>query len=193
MGVRSRAASESSIGGRNGIFSRSILCPSFASTAMSSELAISTVVRTPSAEPIPSFVMKSMPEEGQAGDRDRDGQAGEERRSTGRRTRLGRGVTRRQALVQELAEARDDEQRVVDPDAETDHRHEQRRDRVDVGEPGEDEEEQERRHERDDRERERDRRRDERAEDDEQHDERREQAEQPPACPARSAGTRRRR
>ena len=37
------------------------MCPSFASTAMSSEFAISTVVSTPSAEPIPSFVMKSRP------------------------------------------------------------------------------------------------------------------------------------
>ncbi len=46
---------------RNGTFSRSILCPSFASTAMSNEFAISTVVRTPSAEPMPSFVTKSRP------------------------------------------------------------------------------------------------------------------------------------
>ena len=44
-----------------GTFSRSILCPSFASTAISSEFAIRTVVRTPSAEPMPSFVTKSRP------------------------------------------------------------------------------------------------------------------------------------
>ena len=49
ISVFSRAASESSIGFRNGTFSRSILWPSFASTAISSEFAISTVVRTPSA------------------------------------------------------------------------------------------------------------------------------------------------
>ena len=40
---------------------RSTRCPSFASAAMSSEFAISTVVRTPSAEPMPSFVTKSSP------------------------------------------------------------------------------------------------------------------------------------
>ena len=61
MSVFSRAASESSIGFRNGTFRRSTLWPSFASTAMSSEFAISTVVRTPSAAPMPSFVMKSRP------------------------------------------------------------------------------------------------------------------------------------
>ena len=45
----------------NGTFSRSILWPSSASTAISSEFAISTVVSTPSALPIPSFVTKSRP------------------------------------------------------------------------------------------------------------------------------------
>jgi hypothetical protein len=59
--VFSRAASESSIGRRNGAFQRSILWPSFASTAIRSEFAISTVVSTPSAEPMPSFVTKSRP------------------------------------------------------------------------------------------------------------------------------------
>ncbi len=59
--VFSRAASESSIAGRNGIFSRSILWPSSRSTAMSSEFASSTVVSTPSAQPIPSLVTKSSP------------------------------------------------------------------------------------------------------------------------------------
>ena len=81
-------------------------------------------------------------------------------------------------VVQELPEAGDDEQRVVDPDAEADHRHEHRRDRVDVGQPGEDEEQDERGRERRQREEDRDHRRDERAEDDEQHDQRRQQAEQ---------------
>ena len=61
VSVFSRAVSESSIGFRNGTFSRSTLCPSFASTAISSEFAISTVVSTPSALPIPSFVTKSRP------------------------------------------------------------------------------------------------------------------------------------
>jgi hypothetical protein len=80
--------------------------------------------------------------------------------------------------VQELPEAGDDEERVVDPDAEADHRYEQRRDRVDVGEAGEDEEQEERARERGQRKRDRERRRHEGAEDDDQHDERREQAEQ---------------
>ena len=79
--------------------------------------------------------------------------------------------------MEQLSEAGDDEERVVDPDPEPDHRYEDRRDGVDVGLPGEDEEEKERRHERDDRERDRDQHRDERAEDEEQHDDRREQAE----------------
>ena len=46
---------------RKGTFSRSTLWPSSASTASSSEFAMSTVVRTPSALPIPSFVTKSRP------------------------------------------------------------------------------------------------------------------------------------
>ena len=61
MSVRSRAASESSICGRNGTFSLSIRCPTLASTAIRSELAIRTVVSTPSAEPMPSLVTKSSP------------------------------------------------------------------------------------------------------------------------------------
>ena len=80
--------------------------------------------------------------------------------------------------MQELPEARDDEERVVDADPEADHRDEQRRDRVDVGQAGEDEEQEERGRDGRQRERDRDRRRDEGAEDDEQDDERREQAEQ---------------
>ena len=59
--VRSRPASESSTFRRNGTFSRSTLCPSSESTASRSEFAISTVVSTPSALPMPSFVTKSRP------------------------------------------------------------------------------------------------------------------------------------
>ena len=51
----------------------------------------------------------------------------------GRRAGLGGRVPRRQPVVEQLPEARDDEQRVVDADAEADHRDEDRRDRVDVG------------------------------------------------------------
>ena len=61
IGVFSRASSESSSRRRKGTFHRSILCPSFASTEISSEFAIATVVRTPSAEPMPSLVTKSRP------------------------------------------------------------------------------------------------------------------------------------
>ena len=84
----------------------------------------------------------------------------------------------REPRVQELPEARDDEQRVVDPHAEPDHRDEERRDRVDVGEAREDEEQQERGQQRRECERDRDHPRDERAEDHEQHDQRGEEAEQ---------------
>ena len=61
MSVCSRAASESSTRRRNGTFSRSTLWPSSASTASSSEFAISTVVSTPRALPMPSLVTKSRP------------------------------------------------------------------------------------------------------------------------------------
>ena len=64
------------------------------------------------------------------------------------------------------------------PDAEADHRHEERRDRVDVGEARENEEQQERGQQRRERQRDRDHPRDERAEDHEQHDQRGEEAEQ---------------
>ena len=132
-------------------------------------------------------------EEGQAGDRDRDRQAGEEHGAARGGTGLGGGVDRRQPFVQELPEAGDDEQRVVDADTEPDHRHEQRRDRVDVGQAGEDEEQDERGRQRRQREQNRDRHRHEGAEDDDQDDQRRQQAEQLLRFPARSAGTRRRR
>ena len=49
----------------------------------------------------------------------------------------------RQAVVQELPEPRDDEQRVVDPDAQADHRHQDLGDRVEVRQPGCEEEQQE--------------------------------------------------
>ena len=80
--------------------------------------------------------------------------------------------------MQQLPEARDDEERVVDSHAETDHRDQNRGDGVDGGQAGQDEEEQERGRERHDRERDRNQHRHERAEDDEQDDDRREQAEE---------------
>ena len=117
-------------------------------------------------------------EEREPGHRDRDRQPGEQHRAARRRAGLGGRVARLEPLVEELPEARDDEQRVVDPDAEPDHRHEDRRDGVDVGQPGEDEEEEERGRQRHDREHDRDDRGDERPEHDEEHDQCREQAEQ---------------
>ena len=79
--------------------------------------------------------------------------------------------------MQELPEARDDEQRIVHADTEPDHRDQDRCDRVDVGQAGQDEEQQEGREQRGDRQRDRDQHGHERPEDDEQHDDRRQQAE----------------
>src|SRR5690242_21172214 len=53
---------------------------------------------------------------------------------------------RAQAVVQELSEARDDEECVVDPHTQADHRHEDLRDRVEVRQPCCEEEQQERAH-----------------------------------------------
>ena len=116
-------------------------------------------------------------EEGEAGDGDRDRQAREDRRSASGRTGLRRGVARRQPFVEQLPKARDYQERVVDADAEPDHRDEQRRNRVDVGEAREDEEEQECRHQGDECERDGHHSRDEGAEHDQEHDQRGEQAE----------------
>ena len=80
--------------------------------------------------------------------------------------------------MQVLPEPGDDEERVVDSDADPDHRHENRCDRVDAREPGEDEEQDERGRDGEECESDRDRGRDERPEDDQQHDERGEEAEE---------------
>ena len=117
-------------------------------------------------------------EEREAGDRDRNREAREQHCPAGGGARLGGRVDRRHPFVQELSEPRDDEERVVDPDADADHRHEDRRDRVDVGQPGEDEEEDERRSDGHERQRDRNGGRDERAEDDHQNDERGQEAKQ---------------
>jgi hypothetical protein len=61
MSVFSRSASVSDTRRRKGTLRRSTLWPRSPSTAGSSELAISTVVSTPSALPMPSLVMKSRP------------------------------------------------------------------------------------------------------------------------------------
>ena len=116
-------------------------------------------------------------DEGQAADRDGDRETGEEHGSPGGGAGFRRGVARRQPFMEELSEARHDEQRVVDPHPEPDHRHQDRSDRVDRRQAGEDEQEEERRHQRHDREHDRDQHRDERAEDDQEHDDRGEQPE----------------
>src|SRR5207342_3439252 len=91
---------------------------------------------------------------------------------------LRRSVTGWKAFVQVLSEARDDEERVVDPDTDADHRDEDRRDRVDVGQSREDEEKDEGRSHGHDGESDRDRGRYKGAKDDQQHDERRHEPEQ---------------
>ena len=78
--------------------------------------------------------------------------------------------------MEQLSESRDDEQRVVDPDAEPDHRHQDLGDRVEVRDPGGEEEQEERGGHRDDGEDERDRRGHERPEQDDQDEEARDEA-----------------
>ena len=61
---------------------------------MSSEFAIRTVVRTPSAEPMPSFVMKSRPKNARPLTEIATVSAGEDHGTARGRTRLGGGVAR---------------------------------------------------------------------------------------------------
>ncbi len=56
-----RAASDSSLSRRNGTFRRSIRVPISDSRPGSRNVAYSTAVSTPSAPPMPSFVMNGMP------------------------------------------------------------------------------------------------------------------------------------
>ena len=153
------------------------LLPSFARTEINSEFAISHGREHAERRADAELGDEVEAEEGQAADRDRDSQAGEEHGAARGGAGLGGGVDRGQPLMQELSEARDDEQRVVDADTEADHRHEQRRDRVDVGQAGEDEEQDECGRKRRQREQNRNRHRHEGAEDDDQHDQRHQQAE----------------
>ena len=116
-------------------------------------------------------------DEGQAAHRDGHRQAGEEHGTPGGGAGFGGSVARGKPVMQQLSEAGDDEQRVVDADPQPDHRDEDGRDRVDVGQPGEDEQQQERRRQRRDRQHDRDDHRHEGAEHEEEDDDRREQAE----------------
>ena len=111
---------------------RSILWPSIASTAGSSVFARITEVSTPSAPPMPMTVMNRIPIV--------------KRPRIEIATVMPAKITARpavaaapaaasrgeQPVVQQLSEPRHDEQRVVDADAESDHRRDDRRDRVDV-------------------------------------------------------------
>ena len=85
---------------------------------------------------------------------------------------VGGGLARWHPVVQRLSEARDDEERVVDADADADHRDQDRRDRVEVGQVGQQEEQCEGRAHREAREQDRDACGHERAEHDQQHDQR---------------------
>ena len=125
---------------------------------------------------MPSLVMKSMPKNARPATEIATVRPAKITARPADDARLGGGVSRGEPFVQELPEARDDEERVVDPDPEADHRDQDRGDGVDGRQAGQDEEEQEGRRECHDRERDRDQHRHERPEDDEQDDDRREQA-----------------
>ena len=103
---------------------------------------------------------------------DRDRRAGDDHRAARVRHRLDERLFRRVVERQLLAEAEDDEERVVDRDAETDERDEELDDDRHVREVGEAEDAEERRQDRRDRDDDRHRDRGERAEDEDQHDER---------------------
>ena len=145
---------------------------------MRTELAITTVVRTPRAEPIPSLVTKSRPKNASPVT---EMATVKPANSTARPAEAPASAAASCGAIpscKKLSEARDDEERVVDSDAEPDHRHEDRRDRVDGGQTCEDEEQEERRDERREREGDRNHHRHEGAEDEEEEDDRGEHAEQ---------------
>ena len=101
--------------------------PHRASRAGSSVSDASTATTTTIAAAWPSIVMKR-----QAGDRQReqgddDGAAGERHGATGRRRRVADGVVDAATLMTRRAGPGDDEQRIVDADAEADHRRDGRR------------------------------------------------------------------
>ena len=110
------------------------------------------------------------PDRGEADDGDRDGRAGEDHSTAGGRGGHRGGLLRRGAVVQRLAEAREDEQRVVDTHAEADHRGEDRCDRVEVGEARGDRQDRDAECHREDCEEDRDQCRQQRAKDDQQDD-----------------------
>ncbi len=70
---------------------------------------------------------------GQSRDGNRNRDPGEDHRATGRGARRGRRVLRRHALMQRLAEARHDEEGVIDAHAEADHGGEDRGDGIEAG------------------------------------------------------------
>ena len=93
---------------------------------------------------MPSLVMESSPKNARPVRRSPPRGPRRARRAlrwSGLRGRVGEA----KPLVEGLSEPGHDEERVVDPYADPDHRDEDRRDRVDVGQPGDDEQQDERR------------------------------------------------
>ena len=114
----------------------------------------------------------------EAADRDHHGDAGEQdRRARGRERATGR-IVDRQAELQVLAMAGDDEQRVVDADTEPDHRRDRRRHGADVDEARDDRDQSDTGREADERDADRQSHRDDRAEREQQHDRGDEQADE---------------
>ena len=126
---------------------------------------------------MPSFVMKGMPITARPVIEIATVTPAKITARPGRGRGVGRGLARWHAVMQRLSEARDYEQRVVDPDADSDHRDEDRRDRVEVGQVRQEEEQREGREHGDAGEQDRHARGDERPEDDQQHDQRDQDAE----------------
>ena len=112
------------------------------------------------------------PDRGEADDGDGDGRTGEDDGPASGRGGHGGGLLRRGTVVEGLAEARENKQRVIDTDAEADHRGQDRRDRVEVGEARGDREDRDTERHREDREENRNQGRQQRAEHDQQNDDR---------------------
>ena len=121
---------------------------------------------------------KVEPDRDEADDGDRDRRTGEDDRTAGGRGGHRGSLLRRRTVVQSLAEAREDKQRVVDAHAEADHRGQDRRDRVEVGEARGDREDRDAERHREDGEEDRDQRGEQRAENDQQDDDRHANADQ---------------
>ena len=110
-----------------GTWNLSMLCPTKPSTAGSSVSEIAIVSATARIAPVARPADELDADQVHAGERDDHRAAGEEHGLARGRDRLHHRRFRSQAVLQALPVARDDEQRVVDADAEADHRRELRR------------------------------------------------------------------